>query len=65
MSFDQEIQNGKLELFNTQGQKVRIIENIIGTEFKLNKGNLSAGVYMLNLSQDNGVIYSGKVIVVD
>jgi len=49
-------------LYNTNGQLVRTVKNIIGGQFIINRDNLPTGVYYFMLITKNKIIATGKLI---
>jgi hypothetical protein len=54
-----------LSLYNYFGQIVAQIENINGQTVVLNRDNLASGLYFARLTQDNQVVATVKLVVVD
>lgn len=64
INFGAELKGEKhLVLFNSLGQKVYQSENLVGTEYKLNKEKLAQGVYLLSLVDISGSVFVAKLIV--
>ena len=59
------IKNGELTIFNAFGQKVRTINNISGDQIKIERDNLSKGVYFARLTQEGKIITTNKLIIID
>jgi len=51
-----------IEIFNIEGNLVRHYEKGQLLNNRINIGNLNCGIYLLNISLDNGVIYNKKII---
>ena len=47
------------------GQAVKRIDNLIGQTVIFNRGNLASGLYFVQLSQDNKIIASDKILIKD
>jgi hypothetical protein len=62
---NQTIKNATISIINTFGQQVRQIKNFTGNELKLRRENLSAGIYFIRLMQENKIIASYKLIIID
>jgi hypothetical protein len=50
-------------LYDINGRVVRLYENIQGESLQVSKENLSPGIYFIKLSNVNGVLFAGKLIV--
>jgi hypothetical protein len=59
------LENATLTLYNLQGQKLKIINNISGNEIKLQRENLASGIYFIRLSQFDKVVITDKLIISD
>ncbi|MCG3165513.1 MAG: hypothetical protein POELPBGB_01281 [Bacteroidia bacterium] len=57
------LENASLLLYNAAGQKVKQISNISGNSFTLQRGNLSCGMYYVQLLQNNETIAAQKLLV--
>jgi hypothetical protein len=57
--------NATLVLYNSFGQQVKILKNISGQTIILERGNLSVGIYYLQLFQGNRIIKTEKIIIAD
>ena len=53
-----------LTVYNSQGQQVRQVKSVSGQTVDFDRGNLSAGIYLIRLTQDNAC-YTGRVMVKD
>jgi hypothetical protein len=62
---DKYFKNATLTLYNVQGQQVKRINNISGQTFTLHRDNLSHGMYFLQLTQDNKILTTDKIIITD
>lgn len=56
---------GTLNIYDSQGQLVRQMENIAGRNIALFRGDLSGGLYLFRLFEGNELVYSSKMVVVD
>jgi hypothetical protein len=65
ITMSDELNNTELLIYNPIGQLVRNIKGINGNEFVLPKGNLENGIFLIQLSQDNKIIATRKLIVAD
>jgi hypothetical protein len=59
------LNNATLNIFNAFGQLVSQIKNINGNTININRNNLPAGFYFAQLSENNQVIGTTKLIIVD
>lgn len=57
--------NATMTIVNSFGQAVKTVQNINGTSFTINRDNLPAGLYSIQLRQDNGTVASDKMIITD
>jgi len=57
------LQDAILTFYNTLGQVMRTLMNISGKEIKIYRDNLPAGIYFLQLTQDNKLISREKIII--
>jgi Secretion system C-terminal sorting domain len=60
---DQDLKNATVTITNIFGQQVKQTKNITGKEIKIHRGNLSGGIYFLQLMQENKIILSCKLII--
>jgi hypothetical protein len=58
-------QNASLAIFNSSGQQVKQLSGISGESYTLPRGNLSKGIYLIRITQDNKLIASDKLLVTD
>ena len=63
IQFNSTINNGELNFYNIDGQKIKTINNISGDQIKIEKGNLSFGIYFYELKQGRENISTGKFII--
>lgn len=59
------LSNAKLIVFNALGQQVLVENNISGSTVTVQRGNLENGIYLVNLLQDDQLIFSEKVLFED
>lgn len=59
------LNNAVLTIYNSYGQLVKKIDKLSGHTINLQRDNLSSGLYFFNLTQDNKIISTNKLIVVD
>ena len=57
--------NATLNIFNSFGQKVKQIKNISGQTFTLHRDNLQSGLYFLQMTQENKIVATGKLVITD
>ena len=62
---NKKIHNATLTMNNTSGQTVRQMENLNGQTVILKRGNLSRGLYFIHLSENNTIIATKKLIIID
>ncbi|MGZ4033833.1 MAG: peptidoglycan DD-metalloendopeptidase family protein [Bacteroidia bacterium] len=65
IQFNQIIHNGEITIYNVFGQIIKTIKNISGQEIKLNRDNLSAGIYFISLAEQNKIISTNKLVITD
>lgn len=58
-----QITNGKLEIYDVLGNKVRQVENLSGSSFIISREGLPAGIYFYTLIAENALIATGKLSV--
>ncbi len=63
VSFNTELKNATLEIYNMEGQKIKIIQNIYGRQTILNRSNLLEGIYFFKIVDDNSNFMNGKLII--
>lgn len=57
--------NATLTIHNLFGQKIMQINNISGKTVKLYKNNLSNGLYVVRLTDDNKVFFKERIVITD
>ncbi len=57
--------NAELNIYNLYGQKLRTINNISGDIIKIDREDLSNGIYFIRLIKDNNTIVTGKLMITD
>ncbi len=62
---DQIFKNATLIVYNSQGQRVKQINNISGQVFPLFRDNLVSGLYFLQLIQANQICTTEKLMITD
>lgn len=58
-----QITNGKMEIYDVLGNKVRQVENLSGSNFIISREGLPTGIYFYTLSEENALIATGKISV--
>lgn len=53
----------RLNVFDFTGKLVRSIINVTGTEIILHEKGLNSGIYLVQLQNSNGLVYTEKVVV--
>lgn len=59
------IRNAKLTVYNCFGQTVAQIKNLNGQTILFNRDNLVSGIYFVQLTHDNKIITTKKIIITD
>ncbi len=59
------INNGELYITNACGQNIKTIAHISGNNIKINRDNLSSGIYFYQLMEGNNYITVGKFVITD
>lgn len=59
------LKNATLIINNSFGQTVNVIENINGNTVVLNRDNLVTGLYIISLTEENNILYKGKIVITD
>lgn len=59
------LKNATLTIYNSFGQQVTQIKNISGQTLTLHRDNLSSGLYFLQLTQDNKILTTDKIVITD
>ncbi len=62
---EKDLQDATLTVYSASGQLMRQITHISGKEVRLKRGNLAAGLYLIQLTEQNQLIASEKLIVKD
>lgn len=58
---DVQLSNGKIELFDVLGNKVRSMENLSGNNFIISREGLPAGIYFYTVTEENTLLATGKI----
>jgi len=59
----EELDDAKLLIYNAFGQKIKQINTIWGSEIKINREDLPAGIYFITLIQNNQLIATSKIAI--
>jgi hypothetical protein len=54
-----------LTVYNSSGQEVKQIRDISGQSITLNRDNLPNGLYFIQLMQDNKIVTTGKLVIME
>ncbi|HXB42362.1 MAG TPA: T9SS type A sorting domain-containing protein [Bacteroidia bacterium] len=65
LQMDKNLKDATLTLYNSFGQQVKQIKNISGQTIIVQRDNLSCGLYFLQLTQDNTILTTDKLVIVD
>jgi hypothetical protein len=58
-----QLTKGSIEIYDMLGNKVRVMENLSGNNFIINREGLPAGIYFYNVINDGVMVGSGKISV--
>jgi len=58
-------ENAELNIYDIFGKKIRTINEVFGDELKLERDNLSSGLYFIVLTQGGNTITTQKLIIID
>jgi hypothetical protein len=59
------LKNATAIIYNSMGQEVKQIKNISGNSFNIERDNLHAGLYFINLAEGNKIISTEKFVISD
>lgn len=59
------LNNASLTVYNSFGQTVKQVKNILGQTLTLYRNNLPSGLYFYQLTQDGRIIGSDKLVIID
>jgi hypothetical protein len=65
IKFDPVLNNAEMNIYNLFGQKIRKVNPVSGSKIQIARGNLTSGIYFVNITQDNKVIVTGKLVITD
>ncbi|HMI07965.1 MAG TPA: T9SS type A sorting domain-containing protein [Flavobacterium sp.] len=57
------LRNGLVKLYNLQGQLIKTYSNLTGRDATLNRGNLPSGLYFIQLSDQDKLLKTAKIMV--
>jgi len=57
--------NITMNLYDTDGKNIRTLNIKPGDEIKVSRDNLLSGIYFMRFTEDNKVIYTEKIIMID
>lgn len=63
ISSEKNLTDSTLKMYNSIGQMVKEINHLNGNKITLNKGNLSNGIYLIQLFENGKVLTSEKVLI--
>ena len=52
-----------LKVWNIKGQSIDMSYTMKKGYFEINKGNLNPNIYFYQISDSNGKVYSGKIVI--
>lgn len=59
------LENATLKILNSLGQEIKQINNIFGEIITINRENISNGVYLITISENNKLLITDKIIICD
>jgi uncharacterized delta-60 repeat protein len=62
---DKILDNAILSIYNIYGQQVKQLNNLSGQTIILYRDNLSSGVYFIQLTQENKIVLTNKLVIAD
>ncbi len=63
--FSDNVNDATLIIYNTNGQKVKQVENISGQTIAIQRDNLASGLYFIRLTKNNKDFITGKLAITD
>jgi N-acetylneuraminic acid mutarotase len=63
IKLNRSVNDARLILYDVLGQEVQEIKNINGNEIILSRGHLPSGIYFLELSEGNSILFSSKISI--
>lgn len=65
VNIGENIKNGKLTIYNVYGKKLRVFENLSGQSIQISSEGFAEGLYLIELSVNNQVVKTEKLIICD
>ncbi|MGZ3866086.1 MAG: T9SS type A sorting domain-containing protein [Bacteroidia bacterium] len=65
LSFSRNLNNATLTLFDATGRQTKVLKNITGQMISVYRNEMPAGVYIIELKEENTILAKEKVIVAD
>ncbi|MEI7801834.1 MAG: T9SS type A sorting domain-containing protein [Bacteroidota bacterium] len=65
IQFTSIVKNASLEFVNVLGEKVKTINHVSGNEIQIQRENLSAGIYFVQLIQNNQIVGNAKFVIAE
>lgn len=59
------LNNGTLKVYNSMGQEVAQLNNIVGQSISFNRGHLVSGLYVIRITENNKLIGVKKLIITE
>lgn len=63
ITFEKELPEKELIIYDVRGKEISRIKNIAGKKITIDRNNLSPGIYLYKLTDDNKFIGAGKLVV--
>jgi hypothetical protein len=63
--FNYTTKNAELNIYDIYGKKQRTINEVFGDELKIERNNLSSGLYFIVLTQEGKTIKTQKLLIID
>lgn len=63
IKLDKPLNKGDLTITNLYGQEVKRVENISGQTISFSRANLPNGIYLVQVTEDNKTLLSGKLVI--
>ncbi len=65
IQMDKILDNAILTIYNIYGQQVKQLNNLSGQTIPFHRDNLSDGVYFIQLTQENKIVMTSKLVIAD
>jgi hypothetical protein len=65
VQINEDLKDATLIVYNSFGQEIKIIKNIMGRTIILHNDNLQSGLYFMQLTQENKIIATEKLVITD